>query len=189
MLKINQLSFQYESQQDLLKNIDFYSENRVIGVIGKNGSGKSTLLKLISGELSPDQGSINILGRPYRAIYELSYYKSFTLEELLDLLSELQSFSLEDLSFYLNGLNLINFLSLPLNKLSQGTYKKIGLLFSFLSNADILLLDEPFESLDAHSIKFVTRVIKETERQVILVDHDISLVDELSQDVIDLDKW
>ncbi|HFU3960852.1 TPA: hypothetical protein ACGO3G_000596 [Streptococcus suis] len=35
MLKINQLSFQYESQQDLLKNIDFYSENRVIGVIGK----------------------------------------------------------------------------------------------------------------------------------------------------------
>lgn len=189
MLKINQLYFQYHKKQELFKDINFYTDSRLIGIVGKNGSGKSTLLKLISGELTPDRGEILVSGSVYRSIYDLDYYKIFTLEELLDLLGELDSFSLERLPFFLDGLNLRNFLAYPLRDLSQGTYKKIGLLFSFLSKSEIILLDEPFESLDPQSTKFVIEVINEFDRQLILVEHHIDLVNQLCQTVIDLDTW
>lgn len=189
MFKISQLSFSYNRKKELLKQINFETNQRVIGIIGKNGTGKSTMLKLISRELTPDSGEITYLGRSYRSVYNFNYYKRFSLEELLDLLKELESFSIDKLDYYLSGLNLLDFLEEPLEQLSQGTYKKVGLLFSLLSDAELLLLDEPFESLDNPSTQFIIKVIKETSRRVIIVEHDLSAVNELCQAVLDLDEW
>lgn len=63
MIELNQLSFSYERESPLIRNLSLViSSAEFFGIIGPNGSGKSTLLKLICGLLRPDKGEIRING-------------------------------------------------------------------------------------------------------------------------------
>lgn len=187
--KICNLSFEYFKGQKLIEHFNFESDSRLIGVIGKNGCGKSTLFKLISGELTPDSGFVIKEGRVYRSIYDFHYYNKFTINELLILLRKLQSFDLSNLMNYITGLNIEKFLDEELGNLSQGTYKKVGLLLSFLSVSELLLLDEPFESIDLQTREFIINTIIESNRNIMLIDHDIDVVKRICPTIINFDLW
>lgn len=188
-LEIEHLTFEYYKNQKLLNDLCFSTNERVVGIIGKNGTGKSTLLKLISGELQANSGNITVEGSTYRVIYDLNFYKKFSIEELVSLMGELNTFCLDRLEEYLEGLSLKKYQQYALADLSQGMYKKTALLFGFLSVSDVLLLDEPFESIDAQSQEFVGAWIKQSNRQIILVDHNVELIRQLCTTVLDLDTW
>ena len=66
-ITVNELSFAYNKQKPILKNISFTaSEQEAIGIIGANGAGKSTLLKLLVGLELAFTGSIEVEGRPVK---------------------------------------------------------------------------------------------------------------------------
>ena len=60
MLHINDLSYRIEGRLLFDKATAGIPSGHKVGLVGRNGSGKTTLLRLIAGELSPDDGSINV---------------------------------------------------------------------------------------------------------------------------------
>ena len=62
-ISINNLSYSYESSQNLFSNLNFeIQKNSLVGVYGKSGSGKSTLLKILLGLIKPNNGNISCDG-------------------------------------------------------------------------------------------------------------------------------
>ncbi|NTW04744.1 MAG: ABC transporter ATP-binding protein, partial [Peptococcaceae bacterium] len=164
-------------------------EGSFVSIIGPSGCGKSTIFKLISGLLSPDQGYIEIAGNrgedsrkvisympqkdllmPWRTILEnviLSPEISRTdkkkaREEALKL-------------FPLFGLE--GFADSYPNELSGGMSQRAALLRTIMSGGEILLLDEPFGSLDAISRFKMKQWLQEIwlrfGKTIILITHDI----------------
>lgn len=186
MIKLKNMSFSYDSTIDLFENFSYFSESRRIGIIGDNGSGKTTLLNLLSNEITPTNGDIKVDGSVYMSVYDFNYYKKMTINELISLGETLTTFNFIKLDEVVKGLRLEQYLNIKLKNLSQGTFKKVGILFSLLSNADILLIDEPFESLDFESCNFIKEFMMTNKTSYILVDHHIDDVIEITDEVIDL---
>lgn len=60
-----------------------------------------------------------------------------------------------------------------IGSLSKGTQKKLGILLAFLSNKQILLIDEPFESIDKDTNNNIIEELNKIDKQYIIVSHDI----------------
>lgn len=187
MFKLENATFYYNEQHKILDNVTLEVVAKKVGIIGSNGSGKTTLLKLMSKELTLQQGTLELASRPYRTIYELGYYKCLTLHELLSLADTLDSFEMCHQEVLLQGLGLDRYVDTPIEQLSQGTYKKVGILFAMLSTAECRLFDEPFESIDQESQQFVMQYLADSSHSFVLVDHHVELVRQLCEVVIDLD--
>lgn len=188
MIEIKKMGYSYDSRINIFEDFTYSSKNRRIGIIGDNGSGKTTLLKLLSKELSPTKGEIIIKGSIYMSVYDFNYYNKMTLNELIKLGQTLTTFDFEKLDVVTKGLKIEHYLDTELKKLSQGTFKKVGVLFSLLSNADILLIDEPFESLDFDSCNFIKVFLTENKTNYVLVDHHIKDVIEITDEIIDINR-
>ncbi len=125
----------------------------------KNGSGKSTLLKILSGYLSPSKGVVKYFSDDLTPLDNIHKSIAFTapyvelLEELT--INEFLSFHLKfsnsnNLSAdeMINIAKLENYRNEYIKNLSSGTKQKLKLSIVFLSEASILLLDEPTMNFD-----------------------------------------
>lgn len=185
VLEISDLnkSFYKEGQEiKVLLDINLsVEENEFVSVVGPSGCGKSTLLRTIAGLIEPEKGKLKIKGEtsylqqktllmPWRNVYENA---SLPLEiksgkkiqadnHVMELISE---FGLKGFEDYMPG------------ELSGGMAKRVTILRSYLEDRDILLLDEPFSSLDAISRKqmqqWLLDVWREHKKTVVFVTHDI----------------
>lgn len=111
---------------------------------GPNGCGKTTLLKIIGGILTPDSGTVRTVGRISFVFQEPIFLPWLSMEDNLYLVSKDKK-SIETLIDYFS---LRSFLRLYPDKLSGGYRQIFSLIRAFIVNADIILLDEPFKSLD-----------------------------------------
>ncbi|NRK74415.1 ABC transporter ATP-binding protein, partial [Salmonella enterica subsp. enterica serovar Typhi] len=76
------LFFQYETKQ-ILQDISFtVNKGEMVGILGPNGSGKTTLMKIISGILTPQEGQVEIKGKP------IEQYKTKELAKVVAVLSQ-----------------------------------------------------------------------------------------------------
>jgi len=143
-------------------------------ILGPNGSGKSTLLKTLSGSLAPSEGKLhykNSSGKDisHESIYEYltiaapyaELVEEFTLKEMLDFHFQFKS--------YLEGFDtprIIDLLGLgksankQVQHFSSGMKQRLKLALSFLSDTDILLLDEPTITLDATGIRWYREMLE-----------------------------
>lgn len=174
MYSFDDVCFKYSEY--ILRDFNLEIKEKKIGIVGQNGAGKTTLLKLMGGELTPQSGRISIPGDSYFVHFDLIKYKKFTLNDMLDLCRGLKSFNYSRCIEYMQVLNISSFLDVPIGKLSKGTTKKVALLFGLLSLNPILLIDEPFESLDENSNKNLIQLFREEERGLVIVSHDISML-------------
>ena len=147
----------------ILRGIDLTLQpGEAVVVVGPNGAGKTTLLRLMAGLLRPDAGELRVLGEPLggsrparAAIGFLSHasllYEDLTLQENLVLAARLygltrpkdraaQALQAADLSGRGH--------ELP-RRLSRGLLQRVALARALLHSPRIMLLDEPFSSLDA----------------------------------------
>jgi ATPase subunit of ABC transporter with duplicated ATPase domains len=143
-----------------------------VGLVGPNGCGKTTLLRLIDGELTPQHGSIAVQGTTYMVGFDLTAYKSFWPDDIVDLCSHLASFDTSRADGLFDALHFAEYRHTPIGELSKGTAKKVSLLMGFMSTADLLLVDEPFESIDAESNDNVVRLLQERSGSHLIVSHD-----------------
>jgi uncharacterized ABC transporter ATP-binding protein MJ1023 len=151
-------------------------KERKVAITGRNGSGKTTLLRLMDGQLKPESGHIRVMGTTYMVDFDLSNYKNFSAADIIALCEPLRSFNTAPCRDLAEMLQFEEYLEIPVGELSKGSAKKVSLLLGFMSNADILLLDEPFESIDAVSNQAIIDWLKSADRGIVLVGHDIERV-------------
>ncbi len=134
-------------------------EGTTVRVAGPNGSGKSTLLHVIAGLLTPDSGRVTVAGRApadpaVRAVRGFvqeppPLYEHLTAQEQLGLVAGVWGLRAEDLRERAASLGLDDRFDVLVGELSLGQRKKLGYLCATAHEPRLVLLDEPFNGLDA----------------------------------------
>lgn len=146
---------------------DAFTQSDVVAVLGANGSGKSTMLRVLSGLLTPSEGRVIwenqsrtvMPGEVYSQVAwcapALSLYENFTLQEAIRF--HLQFRSLRS-GISVSKLPEIMELELHetkvLSEFSSGMKQRVKLALAILSDAPLLLLDEPTSHLDEHGVSW-----------------------------------
>ena len=171
-------------------------ENEKFWLQGENGSGKTTLLRLLNGSLYPSEGQVFIdkkNSRKHRAqvakLVSLApaqsdgFYPRLTGAENLKLFSRFWNISHDRFNIFINHWSQIpNFrktLSTRFYESSTGMRQILNLALAFLASAPVLLLDEPFQGLDASTLDFIQSEISLCESTVIMASHNEKGVSEI----------
>lgn len=181
----------------LFKNVDLQiASGQRVGIIGANGAGKSTLLKIIAGIYHPTEGALRVRGR-IAPLIELGagINPELSGRENIYLMGALLGFSpqvMEDkVEAILDFSGVREFADTPMKYYSTGMLMRLVFSIATDVNPEILLIDEVFSAGDA---EFVVKAMKrmeqlmQTSEIVILVSHDLGLVQRFSNRVIWVDK-
>lgn len=123
----------------------------VIWIRGANGCGKSSLLRLVAGLLTVVSGTIHSEGRMALADENMALDANVTLEAALRFWAELDGASADARHAALTAMDLQNLVHIPVRFLSTGQRKRASIARVLASNADIWLMDEPYNGLDSAS--------------------------------------
>ncbi len=159
----------------------------VVGILGPNGIGKSTYIKILAGVERPTTGNFDL---KLKVSYKPQYLKAESDMTVQRLLRETTHDF--DSSYYqseiLRPMGLEPFMDQNLTELSGGELQRVAITACLSREADIYLLDEPSAHLDVEqrmlAAKVMRRFAESTERSVLVVDHDIYLIDLLSERLI-----
>lgn len=168
-------------------------ENEKVGIIGINGTGKSTLLKILAGIVEPDSGKIT-MGRNLRIGY-LSQKPEFAnkitaLEAALPLKKDIAD---SPANYEPQAKNMMNKLGFKnhtqlIEELSGGQRKRIALIRTLLTPADILILDEPTNHLDSAMNEWLEDYLKKYRGALIMITHDRYFLDTVVNRIVEIDK-
>lgn len=166
-----------------------FPSDRVSGIAGNNGSGKSTLIKILSGYLSPSDGSVeyHVNGSVIRTEQVFEYValaapytdvvNEFTLREMFRFHSKFRPFR-ENLSFqqFEEKIRLAGHDDKPLSHFSSGMKQKTQLALALLSDTPFLLLDEPSSFLDENARQWFVDLLHDNKkgRVVVIASNDPS---------------
>jgi NitT/TauT family transport system ATP-binding protein len=179
-------------------------EGEIISIVGPSGCGKTTLLNTLCGLLAPDAGRIRwhgreVSGQPQNVGYMLQKdlllpWRTAMGNAMLGL--EIRGVSVaeaEDRSrAMLDQLGLHGFADHYPSTLSGGMRQRVALARTLVNEPDVLLLDEPFASLDFQSKLLIENdtiaLVRQSRRSVLLITHDIEEAVSLADRVIVLSK-
>lgn len=195
---VNNVSFSYNADQRILHNISLTIQPGMFSaVLGMNGSGKSTFMNCLMHTLSPQHGSVSILGHEIKQLSRLARAQLLTLVEqrtqanattVYDalLLGRLPYLTFQPSAHdYAVVERIIERLSLGayqtrlLNELSGGEFQKVAIARALVQETDVLLLDEPTNNLDITNqievMKLVCEQVKQMGSSALAIMHDINL--------------
>ena len=188
MLHAHNISFKSNEKQIFTNICLQLKPNDIVSIVGVNGSGKSVFLKIISGILKQSGGivtvekGIKISYMPQKIF--ISPHLPITVFNFFELLCSNLNYDL------LDKLNIDkSFMDKNLHNVSGGQMQKILFAATIMSNADILILDEPEQNLDAISRLLLYELIIEyaKNKAVIIASHDPNIVFKKSNKVIHFD--
>jgi ABC-type multidrug transport system ATPase subunit len=175
-IELNLLEKSYQ-KKIIFQNLSAkFESGKRYGIAGHNGSGKSTLLKIIAGFITPNSGDITYTisdkSIPVEAIFK---YVNFTAP-YIDLPVDLSFYELLDFHFSLKeriedkcneDINEYFQLptALPIRQFSSGMLQRVKLALVFFTKSDLVLLDEPTETLDEIGFKLYTTLIESYSHQ------------------------
>ena len=191
-------------------NLSINGQNEFITILGHTGSGKSTLVQLMNALLIPDSGVVNVFGQEVSKsknkklkfvrekvglVFQFPEYQLFEETVLKDIMFGPMNFgktkeeaeSVARYSASLVGLSEEILEKSPFN-LSGGQMRRVAIAGILASNPDILILDEPTVGLDPKGkleiIELLKKIQENTNKSIILVTHDMSVVAEVSKRVL-----
>ncbi|MCR1838992.1 ABC transporter ATP-binding protein [Murimonas intestini] len=193
MLELKNINFSYNRNSFVLKNLNAaFLPGKVYAILGASGCGKTTLLSILGGLDIPDEGSVLLNGRPINE-KELPDYRRKEVAFIF------QNFNLIDYLTAEENLNLISTLdALPVLekvgidkklakqnalKLSGGQQQRVAVARALISDASVLLADEPTGNLDVANADAVTKLLVNyahnlEDKCVIIVTHSADVANQ-----------
>ncbi|MEO1889702.1 MAG: ATP-binding cassette domain-containing protein [Cycloclasticus sp.] len=181
-----------------IENLHFDIENNeFICIVGPSGCGKTTLLNIIAGLDEQFSGSIkfNHANNSIKASYVFQTPRLLpwrTVLENIQLANEHEDVSLAKIEDLLNSLGLKDNLNSYPHHLSLGMQRRVALARAFCVRSDILLMDEPFVSLDQPTARKARALLLDLwaiePRSVLFVTHDLNEAIELADRVLFLSE-
>ena len=154
-----------------------------IGIVGPNGAGKTTLLKLLTGELQPDQGTVERAKTLSGIVIDQQRKLMEPTKRVRDVLAEGGDWiDVRGTKKHIKGY-LKEFLfapemtEAPVGSLSGGERSRLLLAREFAREANLLVLDEPTNDLDLETLDLLQEVIADYEGTVLIVSHDRDFLD------------
>ena len=185
MIETRQLTKRY-GEFTAVDAISFKVEpGQVLGFLGPNGAGKSTTMKMVAGFLAPTSGGATVAGydverQPLEAKRVLGYlpegapsYGEMTVREFIDFIADVRG--LKDgrrhqrIDDAIGRLHLEKVLEQPIDTLSKGFKRRVGLAGAILHDPKVLILDEPTDGLDPNQKQEVRTLINSMARDKTIV--------------------
>lgn len=209
LLNIENISKIYQSQRVLQIDAISVEKGECIALIGDNGAGKTTLLKSIVDLIEIDEGYIHIKGKNVKKNEEWKNSTSIFLssnllipylnpEEYLYFVGEMKNIERQEIDAFIEEQRdfykdeLFNNQKKQIRYLSEGNKQKVGLMSVLLGSKDLILLDEPYASLDISSKKKLSEMISEINNRnkssFIISSHNLDEVLEVATRIIILKK-
>lgn len=199
IIRIKNVSKSYENFK-----LDHFSleleEGKLFGILGPNGSGKSTIVKILTGQIKPDEGKIEILKtdpikEPVKTkdkigiIPEQETPPSFlTVKEYLDFVCKIRKTKNpeEKIEEFLNLLDFKDDKNSLIKNLSRGTKQKVLFTQAFIHKPKVVFIDEPLINLDPiiqkKIKKYLINYVKEGNT-IILSTHILAIAEEICTDI------
>ncbi|MFJ4655627.1 ABC-F family ATP-binding cassette domain-containing protein [Nocardia sp. NPDC088792] len=206
-VSISDLTFAWPDGTPVFDGLDAVLSAGHIGLVGSNGAGKSTLLRLITGELSPQRGSITLPGRLGYLRQDIGLAAGQRVDAVLGIaevrkaLHRIESgtggeadfefvgaaWDIEERAVALLGKLGLHYvagdvaqLDRRLDTLSGGETVLLGLVAELLREPDVLLLDEPTNNLDQVAREHLYEVVGQFPGTVLTVSHDRELLERVN---------
>ena len=154
-----------------------------IGILGPNGCGKTTLLKLLLGQLAPQSGSV-ATGTNLQVVYLDQLRDQIDLDKTV---AENVAGASQSVHFQGRDRNIHSYLGdflfrsdrvrMPARLLSGGERNRLLLARLFLQPANVLVLDEPTNDLDAETLELLEELLVSWDQTLLLVSHDRAFLD------------
>ncbi|NIM92876.1 MAG: ATP-binding cassette domain-containing protein [Anaerolineales bacterium] len=174
--------------------------SEIFGLLGPNGAGKTTTIRLMLDLFKPDRGEISILGGPMtsekkeRIGYmpeERGLYQDVQLDRCLIYLGTLKGLSQsevrERLDVYLERFDLTQHRNKKVKDLSKGMQQKAQIINTVLHEPELVIIDEPFTSLDPINTQLVKDLIRELRDRgttIMMSTHQMHQVEELCDRIV-----
>ncbi|MEM0087216.1 MAG: ABC transporter ATP-binding protein [Candidatus Micrarchaeaceae archaeon] len=204
IIDVEKIKFEFSPNLVIIDGVSFsVGKQEFVTLVGPSGCGKSTLLRIIAGLISPTSGDVYFMGK---RIVEPVAGISFVFQDfgLLPWLTAIENVKLgmsmlkisdeekeKRAASFLEKFGLSNFANAYINSLSGGMKQRVGLARALSSDPKVLLMDEPFSSIDeltAESLRSdVLNMLKNPKipvDSVIMVSHNIEEAVELSDRIV-----
>ena len=164
-----------------------------IGLVGANGAGKTTLLRLLTGELSPDAGTVNLAKTLSGIVIDQQRKLMAPEKRVRDVLAEGGDWievrgTKKHIKGYLKEFLFAPELTeAPVASLSGGERSRLLLAREFARESNLLVLDEPTNDLDLETLDLLQEVIADYEGTVLIVSHDRDFLDKTVTVTLGLD--
>ncbi len=186
---VNQVSFTADAGQ-------------ITALLGPNGAGKSSLMRMLIGLTLPDQGTIEVQWQeqqhsalpPACFAYlpeDRGLYQDRSVEQNLAYIAKLRGLDTgryqQQMTHWLERLELADKRKLKLSELSKGNQQKVQLCSCLLGEPDCLILDEPFSGLDPVNQELVVALLQEYRAKgklILLSAHQMALIERLADRII-----
>ncbi|SCZ45331.1 biotin transport system ATP-binding protein [Afifella marina DSM 2698] len=186
---------------EALKGIDLTLNEKRIGIVGSNGSGKSTFARLLNGLLIPTSGQVLVDGldtaKSGKAVRRKVgfVFQNPDNQIVFPIVEEDVAFGLKGLKLpaaqrgalveeVLDRYGLGPFRSHPSHTLSGGQKQLLALAGVLITRPDCVVFDEPTTLLDLRNARRVAKVIAEMEETVIVVTHDLPLLQSFDRVIV-----
>jgi ABC-2 type transport system ATP-binding protein len=176
----------------------------IFGLLGPNGAGKTTTIRVMLDIFKPESGSVSILDGPMteqkksRIGYmpeERGLYQDVPLEYCLLYLASLkgvpEKVAKERLEGYLQRFDLVESRKQKVKELSKGMQQKAQIINTILHQPELIIIDEPFTSLDPLNVQLVKDILTELRRAgvtIMMSTHQMHQVEELCDRILLIDK-
>ena len=193
-IEVNHISKSY-GDKVLIQDFSYIvPRNGRIGIIGENGCGKSTLLQLLSGNLSPDTGTVEIGDTVKRGYYTQECKNMDEHQRVIDYIKDGAEW-IETINGKLSAAQMLETFLFRgdmqwnyINKLSGGERRRLYLLRVLMEAPNVLLLDEPTNDLDIETLQILEDYLETFSGAVIVVSHDRYFLDKVTDTIFEFEE-
>ncbi|MCC8174431.1 MAG: ABC-F family ATP-binding cassette domain-containing protein [Odoribacter sp.] len=186
ILKLEHINKSYDSSC-LIRDFSYkFTRGEKIGIVGKNGIGKSTFLNILTQNLEPDSGTIDIGETVVYGYYKQSGIQFNENDRAIDIVKNIAEQIDLGNGRVMSASQFLEYFMFtdkqqysPVSKLSGGEKRRLYLLTVLMSNPNFLILDEPTNDLDIITLNVLEDYLKGFKGCLLIVSHDRFFMDKV----------